>query len=188
MTPLRFPVHFPAARAALIILATVSLAACASRPKPMGPVATTTPPPPYQTAPAPGPGPVVEETGAPTPGSARDFVIHAGDLVYFDTDRFNVRDDARAILDAQAAWLARYPAVRVRIEGNADERGTREYNFGLGARRAAAVKDYLVGHGLSAGRMDTVSYGKEHPLDAGSGEESWAHNRNAHTLITEGAR
>ena len=180
--------RIPAARAALIILATASLAACASRPKPMGPVATTAPPPAYQTAPAPGPGPVVEETGAPTPGSARDFVINAGDLVYFDTDRFNVRDDARAILDAQAAWLARYPAVRVRIEGNADERGTREYNFALGARRAAAVKDYLVGHGLSVARMDTVSYGKEHPLDTGSGEESWAHNRNAHTLITEGAR
>ena len=178
----------PTARAALIILATASLAACASRPKPMGPAATNRPPPAYQTAPAPGPGPVVEDTGAPAPGSARDFVINAGDLVYFDTDRFNVRDDARAVLDAQAAWLARYPAVRVRIEGNCDERGTREYNFGLGARRAAAVKDYLVGHGLSVGRIDTVSYGKEHPVDTGSGDTSWAHNRNGHTIITEGAR
>lgn len=183
------PFHSPAARAALIMLAAASMTACASRPKPMGPAATTAPPA-YQTSPAPGPGPVVQSdtTGAPRPGSARDFVINAGDLVYFDTDRFNVRDDARAILDAQAAWLVRYPAVRVRIEGNCDERGTREYNFALGARRAAAVKDYLVGHGLAAGRIDTVSFGKEHPVDTGADEAAWTHNRNAHALITDGAR
>ena len=168
------------------------MAACASAPKPMGPAATNAPPPPPQVpnvVPAPTSGPVIEgETGAPRPGSARDFVINAGDLVYFDTDHFDVRDDARTILDAQAAWLARYPAVHVRIEGNCDERGTREYNFALGARRAAAVKNYLVGHGLSATRIDTVSYGKEHPVDAASGEEAEAHNRNAHTLITDGTR
>lgn len=179
-----------ATRATLIGLIAATLSACASAPKPMGPAATAPSPPPPRTMPAPGPGPVIEgdQTGAPRPGSARDFVINAGDLVYFDTDRFNVRDDARGILDAQAAWLGRYPAVRVRIEGNCDERGTREYNFALGARRAAAVKDYLVGHGLSAGRIETVSFGKEHPLDAGSGDPAESKNRNAHTLVTDGAR
>ena len=180
-----------ALRAALVCLAAASLAACASAPKPMGPAATTAPPPQSNvptTIPSQSPGPVVEDTGAPKPGSARDFVISAGDLVYFDTDQFNVRDDARTLLDAQAAWLARYPQVHVRIEGNCDERGTREYNFALGARRAAAVKNYLVGHGLSAERIETVSFGKEHPVDTGTGDEAEMHNRNAHTLVTEGAR
>ncbi len=182
------------AEAALIILAAASMAACASRPKPMGPAATAAPPPPppYEGRPsaAPSPGPVTEgqESGTPVPGSARDFVINAGDLVYFDFDRFVVRDDAKGVLDAQSTWLGRYPAVRVRIEGNCDERGTREYNFALGARRANAVREYLVGRGVSAGRIATISYGKEHPIDTGGGESADAHNRNARTAITEGAR
>jgi peptidoglycan-associated lipoprotein len=118
----------------------------------------------------------------------RDFVINVGDRVYFDVDKYAVRDDARPILDAQAAWLARYPAVRVRIEGNCDERGTREYNFALGARRANSVREYLSERGVAQGRIDTISYGKERPVDTGSGEEAWSHNRNGHTAITEGAR
>ncbi len=181
--------HSPTARAALVILAAASMAACASRPKPMGPVATATPTPPSRYA-APGPGAVEEsqETGAPTPGSSRDFVINAGDLVYFAFDRFNVTDEARAVLDTQAAWLARYPAVHVRIEGNTDERGTREYNFALGARRANAVRDYLVSKGLSPSRIDTVSYGKERPIDTSVGDAADSHNRNAHTIVTDAAR
>ncbi|HEV2364789.1 MAG TPA: peptidoglycan-associated lipoprotein Pal [Caulobacteraceae bacterium] len=121
------------------------------------------------------------------PGSVRDFVINVGDRVYFDYDKHDIRDDARPVLDAQAAWLARFPQVRVRVEGNCDERGTREYNFALGGRRAAAVKDYLVRHGVDPARIDTVSYGKERPIDPGDNEEAWAKNRNAHTDITEGA-
>ncbi|MHB8529412.1 MAG: peptidoglycan-associated lipoprotein Pal [Caulobacteraceae bacterium] len=128
------------------------------------------------------------EAGAPIPGTVRDFVISAGDRVYFDYDSYSLRDDARPVLDAQAAWLARYPEVEVRIEGNCDERGTRDYNFALGARRANSVKDYLVGRGVSAGRIETISYGKEHPIDPGDGESAWAKNRNAHTDITQGAR
>ncbi len=181
----------PASRIALIVLAAAALAACASRPKPLGPVATAAPPAPRVEAPpspqTPPPPPPPEATG-PTPGSARDFVINAGDLVYFDFDRFEVRDEARPVLDSQAAWLSRYPGVRVRIEGNCDERGTREYNFALGARRANAVRDYLVGKGLSAARIETVSYGKEKPVDTGTGDGAEAHNRNAHTVVTEGAR
>ena len=182
--------RFVPARAALVILAAVSMAACASRPKPMGPVASGYQTPPASNQRAPGPGPVGEsqDGGAPTPGSGRDFVINAGDLVYFAFDRFNVTDEARAVLDTQAAWLARYPAVRVRIEGNADERGTREYNFALGAQRANAVREYLVGRGLATGRIDTVSYGKEKPIDTGAGDVADAHNRNARTTVTEGGR
>jgi peptidoglycan-associated lipoprotein len=121
------------------------------------------------------------------PGSERDFVINAGDRVYFDFDRYDVRADAQPILDAQAAWLKRYPAVQVRIDGNCDDRGTREYNLALGARRANAVRDYLTTHGVASDRISTVSYGKEKPIDAGSGDEADAHNRNAHTALTGGA-
>jgi peptidoglycan-associated lipoprotein len=178
-------------RLALIVVATASIAACASRPKPIGPA-------------TPGPGPSADEnytpprsggdisggetSGATIPGSVQDFVINAGELVYFDTDSSSLRDDAHPVLDAQANWLRRYQAVRERIEGNCDERGTREYNFALGARRANAVRDYLVGRGVAAGRIQTVSYGKERPLDGGSNEDAWARNRNARTAITEGAR
>jgi peptidoglycan-associated lipoprotein len=181
-----------AARLTLIALAAASMAACASRPKPMGPVAPSGPPPPstspsYQGVPPPGGVEQSEASGVPVKGSVRDFVINAGDRIYFDFDSFSVRDEAHGVLDAQAAWLSRYPAVRVRIEGNCDELGTREYNFALGARRANSVKEYLVGRGIAPSRIDTVSYGKEHPIDTSGGEEAQAHNRNAHTAITEGA-
>ncbi len=92
------------------------------------------------------------------------------------------------MLDKQAQWLARYPQVQVRIEGNCDERGTREYNLALGARRANSVRDFLVSHGVNPARINTISYGKERPIDPGESEEAWAHDRNAHTAITAGAR
>jgi peptidoglycan-associated lipoprotein len=92
------------------------------------------------------------------------------------------------VLDAQAAWLRRYPAVRVRVEGNTDELGTREYNLALGARRANAVRDYLVGKGVTADRVATVSFGKEQPIDGGTSDESHAKNRNARTALVSGAR
>lgn len=173
-----------ALRLVLIATAAASMAACASRPKP-APPAPAAPPPPPAAEPAPPTGAVGESV---LPGSERDFVINAGDRVYFDFDRFDLRTDAQPILDAQAAWLQRYPAVRVRIEGNTDDRGTREYNLALGARRANAVRDYLVAHGVTSDRIATVSYGKEQPLDPGTGEEAWAHNRNSHTAIVSGAR
>ena len=184
------------ARLTAAALALLAVAACASHPKPMGPAATAETPrypaPPYSGNPMPVPPsqPVTErdESGVPTPGSARDFVINAGDRIYFDFNQYTLRTDAHPILDAQAAWLARYPAVHVRIEGNCDELGTREYNFALGARRANTVREYLMGAGVSAGRIETVSFGKEHPIDTGGGEDAQAHNRNAHTAITEGAR
>jgi peptidoglycan-associated lipoprotein len=118
----------------------------------------------------------------------QDFIVNVGDRVYFDYDKYAVRSDAEPILAAQATWLSRYPSVNVRIEGNADERGTREYNLALGARRANSVKDFLVAHGVSASRIETVSFGKEKPIDPGTTEEAYAKNRNAHTAITSGAR
>jgi peptidoglycan-associated lipoprotein len=90
--------------------------------------------------------------------------------------------------ERQAAWLNRYPAVQVRIEGNADERGTREYNLALGSRRATAVRDYLVGLGVSPSRISTVSFGKERPVDPGADDEAFRRNRNARTAIVAGAR
>lgn len=174
-------------RLAAVGVAAASLAAC-TKPKvePAVPVAPSQPTAPqYPTAPS---GPVTGgNVGAPAPGSQQDFVVNVGDRVYFDLDSYSVRSEAQPRLDAQAAWLARYPQVTVRIEGNADERGTREYNLALGARRAEAVRSYLISRGVSAARIDTISFGKERPIAEGSNESAWAQNRNAHTAIVSGA-
>ena len=175
----------------LILTGCVGLAlvACASKPKPT-PARPTRPQPPIANngppaqAPTP-PGPVSERA---IPGSEQDFVINVGDRVYFDYDQYEVRADAQPVLSAQAAWLTRYPAVQVRIEGNADERGTREYNLALGARRSNSVKEFLVSHGIDPNRISTISYGKEKPIDPGTTEEAYAKNRNSHTAIVSGAR
>jgi peptidoglycan-associated lipoprotein len=182
--------HRQLARVATIALAAAALAACASK-KPPPPAATPYTPPAAPAAPpppAPPPPPVSSAPVGAVPGSEQDFVATAGDRVFFDLDQYDLRDDARAVLDRQAQWLQRYPQVMVRIEGNADERGTREYNLALGSRRAESVRAYLASRGVAASRMTTISYGKERPIDPGSNEEAWARNRNAHTAITSGAR
>jgi peptidoglycan-associated lipoprotein len=170
--------------------AVAALSACASAPKPPepAPVASTptyTPPPPADDRPPPRA--VASGPTGPIPGSMQDFVISAGDRVYFEYDQYAVRPDGRTVLDRQAAWLQRYPRVAVRIEGNCDERGTREYNFALGARRADAIKAYLIDRGVTPARITTISYGKERPLDDGSSEDAMAKNRNGHTALTSGA-
>src|SRR3990167_5828965 len=173
-------------RLALIVAATASMAACASKPKPTpGPGPSAGPGPAGPRGPG---GPVGDMDPRPIPGSVQDFVINVGDFVYFDLDRYDIRADAMPVLDAQAAWLRQYPAVRVRVEGNCDERGTREYNLALGARRANAVRDYLASRGVASSRIVTLSWGKERPVDPGSNEDAWARNRNGHTVIVEGAR
>lgn len=121
------------------------------------------------------------------PGSERDFQVNVGDTVRFDYNRYDLHDADKALLRRQAAWLSKYPAVRVTIQGNCDERGTREYNLALGARRANGVKEYLASLGVSAGRVDTISYGKERPVCAESTEACWARNRRAVTAISGGA-
>jgi peptidoglycan-associated lipoprotein len=184
-----------AGQLALITLAAASITACATK-KPVETAAATPMPAPTPAAPAarpaapatpaaPRPAPA---STAPAPGSEQDFVVNVGDRVFFDYDQHDVRADARPLLDAQAQWLQRYPNVAIRIEGNADERGTREYNFALGARRASSVRDYLVSKGVQANRIETVSYGKERPIDTSQNEDAWAKNRNGHTAIVGGAR
>jgi len=176
-------------RLALVATAAASLAACQSKPKPTYP---TQAPPPPATGPStdlpPSTGPVTGQPVGALPGSAQDFVVNVGDRVYFDTDSHDVREDARPLLTAQSEWLRRYPSVVIRIEGNADERGTREYNLALGARRANSVRDFLVSQGVTASRISTISFGKEQPIDPGNSEEAWQKNRNARTAIVSGAR
>lgn len=174
-------------RLAACAFAAAALAACASHPPP--PPSSPIPPPAAENGPPPSSeqGPSSGPQG-PIPGSTQDFVVNIGDRVYFDFNQADIRADAQPILSGQADWLRRYPAVRVRIEGNCDERGTREYNFALGAKRADSVRDFLVGHGVAAGRIATISYGKEQPIDPGHDEAAWAKDRNSHTAITEGAR
>ncbi len=173
-------------RPAVMFACIASVAACAQKPPAPAPVAST-PAQPYAPPPTYQPSQPMAQPSGPVPGSTQDFVINAGDRVYFDTNEYTVRADGRQTLDRQAQWLSRYNRVAVRVEGNCDERGTREYNFALGARRADAVKTYLVGRGVDPSRITTISYGKEKPLDGGTGEEAWSHNRNAHTDLTAGA-
>lgn len=115
-----------------------------------------------------------------------EFTNAVGDRVYFALDSYGLDNDARATLDRQARWLIARPNVRALIAGHADERGTREYNLALGSRRAAAARDFLVARGISANRIDTVSYGKERPVDNRATEEGWARNRNAHSALLNG--
>jgi peptidoglycan-associated lipoprotein len=119
------------------------------------------------------------------PGSNEDLKQNVGDRVFFDYNKWNVRADQRAVLDRQAEWLKRFPQVTVTVEGHADERGTREYNLALGAKRAAAAKNYLVAAGINPNRVDTISYGKERPEAQGSNEEAYRQNRRAVTVVKQ---
>jgi len=121
--------------------------------------------------------------GPATPGSQRDFVQNVGDLVYFSTDSSELTPEAQQTLRGQARWLQQYPQYTVTIEGHADERGTREYNIALGARRATAVRNFLVEHGVSPHRIRTISYGKERPVAVCNDISCWSQNRRAQTVL-----
>lgn len=121
--------------------------------------------------------------GVASPGSVQDFAINVGDRVFFETDSTNLTVTARTTLDKQAQWLSRYPRYAFTIEGHADERGTREYNIALGARRAQTVRDYLTARGIAGSRMRTVSYGKERPVAVCNDISCWSQNRRAVTLL-----
>lgn len=118
-----------------------------------------------------------------TPGSQQDFTVNVGDRVFFETDSSILTPTARQTLDRQAQWLLQYPNYPITIEGHADERGTREYNLALGARRAAATRDYLVGRGVPTTRMRTISFGKERPVAVCNDISCWSQNRRAVTLL-----
>jgi peptidoglycan-associated lipoprotein len=157
-------------RIAGALIVALTLAACASNP-----VAD-----PNQQAAGYG-------AGAATPGSAQDFVVNVGDRVFFETDSTELTMQARATLDQQATWLQRYNRYSFTIEGHADERGTREYNIALGARRAQAVRDYLAARGIDPQRMRTISYGKERPVAVCNDISCWSQNRRVVTVLNTGA-
>lgn len=121
--------------------------------------------------------------GAATPGSQQDFVVNVGDRVFFETDSTELTPQARATLDKQAQWLTNYNRYSFTVEGHADERGTREYNLALGARRAQVTRDYLVSRGIQANRMRTISYGKERPVAVCDDISCWSQNRRAVTVL-----
>ena len=125
------------------------------------------------------------KAGAARPGTQEDLVVNVGDRVFFGFDKSDLTSEAQATLNRQAAWLKKSSALKVVVEGHADERGTREYNLALGERRATAVKNYLVAAGIPAGRISTISYGKERPAVVGSNEAAWAQNRRGVTVVSQ---
>jgi peptidoglycan-associated lipoprotein len=141
------------------LIAGLALSACAS--KPNDPLASA----------------------AAAPGSQQDFVVNVGDRVFFESDSSELTPQSRATLDKQAQWLQQYASYTFTIEGHADERGTREYNIALGARRAQTARDYLSSRGVQPGRMRTVSYGKERPVAVCNDISCWSQNRRAVTVL-----
>jgi peptidoglycan-associated lipoprotein len=148
------------------ILAAFAVAACSNTPKPENELAQGS----SRNSPA-------------TPGSARDFAVNVGDIVYFTTDSTDLSPEAQQTLNNQARWLQQYSQYTITIEGHADERGTREYNIALGARRAQAVRNYLAQHGVNGQRIRTISYGKERPVAVCNDISCWSQNRRAQTVL-----
>ena len=168
--------------AAILLTSTALLGGCGKKKvEVLPPVAEGTEYGTVQTDPNAGAGQII-------PGSQEDFlqsVGQSGDHILFDTDKFNIDAQDQATLQGQAQWLGRYPNTRVTVEGHADERGTREYNLALGERRANSAKNYLASLGVSADRIQTVSYGKERPAAMGSDESAWEQNRRAVTVTVQ---
>jgi peptidoglycan-associated lipoprotein len=152
-------------RAALMgaVVAALALGACSNTPKPESEFGG-------KNSPA-------------TPGSARDFSVNVGDIVYFSTDSSDLSPEAQQTLTNQARWLQQYSQYTLTIEGHADERGTREYNIALGAKRAQAVRAFLAQRGIGAQRIRTISYGKERPVAVCNDISCWSQNRRAQTVL-----
>ena len=150
-------------RLAAVLAAALAISACANKPE--------------ENAQA-------NAAGQATPGSQQDFVVNVGDRVFFETDSSELTPQSRATLDKQAQWLNNYSQYgQFTVEGHADERGTREYNIALGARRAQTVRDYLISRGVAANRMHTISYGKERPVALCDDISCWSQNRRAVTVL-----
>jgi len=165
---------------AVALVAAIALAGCAKKDAP----ADLPPQPDNIGNPTPTPG---GASNVPVPGSNADFLaqMNGRNVIYFDTDKYDIDATDQAALRAQAEWLQRYPGKRASIEGHADERGTRDYNLALGERRANSAKNYLVSLGIDAGRLNVVSHGKERPVALGSNEQAWAQNRRAATITID---
>src|SRR4051794_17884424 len=125
--------------------------------------------------------------GMATPGSEKDFSINVGDRIYFIVDQSTLTPEAQETLRRQAAWLKQYPNVTIQVEGHADERGTREYNVALSARRATATREFILAQGVAGNRVSSIAYGKERPVALCDAEQCWSQNRRAVTVITGGA-
>jgi peptidoglycan-associated lipoprotein len=120
---------------------------------------------------------------AAVPGSQQDFVVNVGDRVFFESDQTDLTPQAIATLEKQVQWLQAYPRYTFTIEGHADERGTREYNIALGARRAQSVRTFMASKGIDPSRMRTISYGKERPVAVCNDISCWSQNRRAVTVL-----
>ncbi len=154
----------------MVLAAGLMLAACGSSDRESAPTTTGT-----TTG--------TTTASAPAPGSQEQLLQQVGDRVFFDTDRSEIKPQARSTIEALAGWMNEHPGVALTIEGHCDERGTREYNLALGERRANAVRDYLVALGISGNRVGTISYGKERPAVPGSSESAWAQNRRGMFIV-----
>ena len=153
---------FRGAKFAVFVLGALAVAGCAKQPDQTAAIA-----------------------GAATPGSQQDFIVNVGDRIFFESDSSELTPQARDTLDKQAQWLNQYNRYAFTIEGHADERGTREYNIALGARRAQTVQAYLVSRGVMAQRMHTISYGKERPVALCNDISCWSQNRRAVTVLDQ---
>ncbi len=161
-----------------VLAGTIALAACAKK------APEELPPPPEQTV-TETQTPVATTPTGPVLGSQAHFenAVNGQNVIYFDTDRFNIDSADAAALQTQAQYLATYPSISITIEGHTDERGTREYNLALGERRANAAKNYLVSLGVATSRIRTVSFGKERPIALASNAAAWAQNRRAVSVV-----
>ena len=156
--------NVPSAKLAALLLLALALGACAKSPAAQDPGA-------------------LANASAATPGSQQDFVVNVGDRVFFENDQSDLTPQAMATLDRQVQWLQQYNRYAFTIEGHADERGTREYNIALGARRAQSVRAYMTSHGIDASRLRTISYGKERPVAVCNDISCWSQNRRAVTVL-----
>jgi len=125
--------------------------------------------------------------GQARPGSEQDFATNVGDRIYFIVDQSDLTPEGQEILTKQAQWLAQYSGVLIQVEGHSDERGTREYNIALSARRATATREFLIAQGVNPKRISSIAYGKERPAALCDAEQCWTQNRRAVTVITGGA-
>ena len=164
--------------AVMLLAGTAGLAACSKK----GP--EELPPPPVDTT---NPDTTPTTPSGPSVGSQEHFVnaVNGQNVIYFDTDRYNIDSADAAALQTQAQYLGQYSQIRITIEGHADERGTREYNLALGERRANAAREYLASMGVPNNRLTVISWGKERPVALGSNEQAWAQNRRAVTVVVQ---
>jgi len=167
-----------------VLLSFMFLAACKAKVKEV-------PPPPQaqeqpkveKVSPPPPPPPPTEEELFKSKTLEQINREQPVKMIFFDYDKYFIRDDAKPTLSANAAWLNKFRSVRILIEGHCDERGTEDYNLALGEKRAKSTYDYLLSLGVSAERLQTISYGKSQPIDMGHNEVSWQRNRRAQFTI-----